>query len=215
VSRRLILATGNEHKVREIRALLADLDVAVAHLGELDEPPELTETGATFAENAREKALAVARAAGELALADDSGLMVDALGGAPGVRSARYAGEGAPGAELCAKLLRAMAGVPDAERSARFICALSLCGPEGEIGRWEGRVEGVITRKPRGAGGFGYDPVFCYPPDGVTFAQMSPERKNAVSHRGRALQAFREDLPGILARIGWFGGAGFRSPRQP
>lgn len=127
-----------------------------------------------------------------------SGLMVDALGGAPGVRSARYAGEGATGPELCAKLLAEMADVPDAERTARFVCALSLCATEGEVGRWEGRVEGVVNREPRGAGGFGYDPVFYYAPDGLTFAQMSPERKNAVSHRGRALQAFRADLPGIL-----------------
>jgi len=200
--RRLILATENEHKVREIRELLADLDIEVTHLGERDAPPELTETGATFADNAREKALAVARATGEPALADDSGLMVDALGGAPGVRSARYAGEGASGAELCAKLLREMADVPDNERTARFVCALSLCGPAGEIGRWEGRVEGVITREPRGDGGFGYDPVFYYPPERLTFAQMPPERKNAVSHRGRALQAFRADLPAVLARLG-------------
>jgi len=197
---RLILATANEHKVREIRELLAGMDIAVAHLDELDDPPELTETGATFADNAREKALAVACATGEPALADDSGLVVDALGGEPGVRSARYAGEGATGAELCAKLLREMADLPDDRRSARFVCALSLCAPAGEVGRWEGRVEGVITRESRGEGGFGYDPVFHYPPDGLTFAQMSPERKNAVSHRGRALQAFRADLPAILAR---------------
>jgi len=202
MARRLILATANEHKVREIRELLADVDIAVAHLGELADPPELSESGATFAENAREKALAVAHVTGELALADDSGLMVDALGGAPGVRSARYAGEGASGVELCAKLLREMANVPDAERAARFVCALSLCAPEGEVGRWEGRVAGVITREPRGEGGFGYDPVFHYPPDGLTFAQMAAERKNAVSHRGHALTAFRRDLPGILGRIG-------------
>ncbi len=202
MARRLILATTNPHKVREIRELLADLDLAVMHLGELPDPPALTETGATFAENAREKALAVARATGELALADDSGLTVDALGGAPGVRSARYAGEGATGAQLCAKLLREMVGVADAERTARFVCALSLCAPEDQIGHWEGRVAGVITHEPQGEGGFGYDPVFYYPPDGLTFAQMSPERKNAVSHRGRALQAFRADLPAILERIG-------------
>ena len=202
MARRLILATANEHKVREIRELLADVDIAVAHLGELADPPELSESGATFAENAREKARAVAHVTGELALADDSGLMVDALGGAPGVRSARYAGEGASGVELCAKLLREMANVPDAERAARFVCALSLCAPEGEVGRWEGRVAGVITREPRGEGGFGYDPVFHYPPDGLTFAQMAAERKNAVSHRGHALTAFRRDLPGILGRIG-------------
>ncbi len=198
--RRLILATENPHKVREIRDLLADVAVKVLHLGDLSDPPELSETGETFADNAREKALAVARATGEPALADDSGLMVDALGGDPGVRSARYAGAGASGEQLVAKLLAEMADVPDGQRGARFVCALSLCAPEGEVGRWEGRVEGVIAREPRGDGGFGYDPVFRYPPDGVTFAQMTPDRKNAVSHRGRALRAFRADLPRVLRR---------------
>ncbi|HCA45921.1 MAG TPA: non-canonical purine NTP pyrophosphatase [Armatimonadetes bacterium] len=199
---RLILATENAHKVREIRELLSDLTVEVAHLGELDDPPQLAETGATFAENAREKALACARATGELSLADDSGLMVDALGGAPGVRSARYAGEGGTQQDLIAKLLAELAGVPEAEKTARFVCALSLCAPEGEIGRWEGHVEGLITRAPRGEGGFGYDPVFLYPPAGATFAQMRPDEKNAVSHRARALAQFRNDLPAILRAYG-------------
>lgn len=195
---RLILATENEHKVREIRELLADLDVEVAQLGELDDPPELAETGETFAENARQKALACAQATGELCLADDSGLMVDALGGEPGVRSARYAGEGASQEALIEKLLGELEGVAMPERTARFVCALSLCAPEGEIGRWEGRVEGAITREPRGTRGFGYDPVFYYPPAGRTFAEIPAEAKNAVSHRGRALQRFRADLPAIL-----------------
>jgi len=202
VARRLILATENPHKVREIRELLADLDVEVVHVGELDDPPTLVETARTFAENASQKALATAQATGDLALADDSGLIVDALGGEPGVRSARYAGEGATQQDLIDKLLGAMACVPDDRRAARFVCALSLCGPEGEVGRWEGRVEGAITRAPRGDGGFGYDPVFYYPPAGMTFAEMAPEAKNAVSHRGRALQQFRRDLPDILERVG-------------
>lgn len=184
--------------MREIRELLAGLDVQVLPLGRLAPTPRVVETGATFAENARQKAYAIARATGELALADDSGLEVDALGGEPGVRSARWAGEGADDAQLVAKLLRELADVPDDRRAARFVCALSLCAPEGEIGRWEGRVEGVITREPRGTGGFGYDPVFLYPEDGRTFAEMPPERKHAVSHRGRALRAFRADLPAIL-----------------
>lgn len=199
MSVKLILATENEHKVREIRELLAGLEVEVLHLGQLAQAPGLTETGATFAENARQKACAVARATGELALADDSGLEVDALGGEPGVQSARWAGEGAGDAQLVAKLLRELTEVPDDRRTARFVCVLSLCAPEGEVGRWEGRAEGVITREPRGTGGFGYDPVFLYPEDGLTFAEMAPERKNAVSHRGRALRAFRTDLPTILS----------------
>lgn len=196
---RLILATENEHKVREIRELLAGVDIEVTHAGELAEPPSLTETGETFAENAREKALACARATGNLCLADDSGLMVDALGGEPGVRSARYAGEGATQEALIGKLLSALEGLPPDRRTARFVCALSLCAPEAEIGRWEGRVEGRITLQPSGEEGFGYDPVFLYLPAGVTFAEMAPEEKNAVSHRGRALRQFREDLPEILA----------------
>ncbi|MGC9319256.1 MAG: XTP/dITP diphosphatase [Armatimonadota bacterium] len=198
VLRRLILATENQHKVREIRTLLADLAVEVGHLGELERPPELTETGQSFAENARQKACAVAEATGELALADDSGLMVDALGGEPGVRSARYAGEGGSQQDLIEKLLHELEGVELCDRTARFVCVLSLCGPEGEIGRWEGVVEGLITAEPRGHGGFGYDPVFYYPPAEMTFAQMPPGDKNRVSHRGRALEAFRRDLPAIL-----------------
>ncbi len=198
MKRRLILATGNMHKVGEIRSLLADLPIEVLHPAELGNPPHLTETGETFAENALEKALICARATGELSLADDSGLVVDALGGEPGVRSARYAGEGATQDDLIQKLLREMADVPDDERTARFICVLSLAAPHGEVQRWEGRVEGWITREPLGVGGFGYDPVFLYPPERKTFAEMEPPEKNAVSHRGRALAQFREDIPEII-----------------
>lgn len=195
---RLILATENEHKVREMRELLADLDVEVAHLGELDDPPKLTETGDTFAENAREKALTCAQATGELCIADDSGLMVDALDGAPGVRSARYAGEGASQQDLIDRLLGELEGVILCDRAGRFVSVISLCSPEGEIGSWEGTVEGVITVEPAGEGGFGYDPVFHYPPAEKTFAEMAPEAKNAVSHRGRALEKMRADLSALL-----------------
>jgi len=197
---RLMLATGNPHKVAEICALLAGTDVAVRSLGELDDPPELSEPHETFSENALAKALTVAQATGEPALADDSGLMVDALDGAPGVMSARYAGEDATAEQLVAKLLRELAGVPEEDRTARFVCVLSLASPEGELGQWTGVVEGRITSEPVGEGGFGYDPVFWYPPARITFAQMTPTNKNAVSHRGRALRAFAADLPGILDR---------------
>jgi len=197
---RLILASNNQHKVAEIRALLAGTDVVVGHLGELEDAPELTEPHDSFAENALEKALTVARHTGEPALADDSGLMVDALDGAPGVMSARYAGEGATDDELVAKLLADLTGVPEEERTARFVCVLVLASAEGEIGRWVGEVEGIIADEPRGANGFGYDPVFWYPPARITFAQMTPTNKNAVSHRGRALRAFAADLPGVLGR---------------
>ncbi len=200
-ARRLVLATRNPGKVREIRDLLSGLPVALTHLGELPDPPELSEPHETFADNAREKALTVARATGELALADDSGLMVDALGGAPGVRSSRYAGEGATGAQLVAKLLVEMQGVPEPRRTARFVCVLVLADTEGEIGRWEGWVEGCILTEPRGEAGFGYDPVFYYPPAGLTFAQMAPAQKNEVSHRARALAKLRRDLPEILNHL--------------
>jgi len=195
---RLTLATGNAHKVDEIRALLAGCDVLLDHLGELTDPPELVEPHETFAENALAKALTVARHTGGLALADDSGLMVDALDGAPGVMSARYAGEDATGEQLVAKLLDELTGVPAEERTARFACVLSLADPEGKVGQWEGVVEGLIALEPAGDGGFGYDPVFYYPPARITFAQMTPTNKNAVSHRGRALRAFAADLPAIV-----------------
>jgi XTP/dITP diphosphohydrolase len=197
---RLVLATENPHKVREIRELLADVDVEIIRLGELDDSPALTETGDTFAENAREKALGCARATGELSLADDSGLMVDALGGEPGVHSARYAGEGASQQDLIDKLLSELDGVALCDRTGRFVCVMSLCTPDGETGRWEGTVEGVITLEPAGDGGFGYDPVFYYSPAEKTFAEMEPDAKNAVSHRGRALQKFRADLPALLRK---------------
>jgi XTP/dITP diphosphohydrolase len=134
--------------------------VAVRGLAELDDPPELSEPYETFAENALAKALTVAQATGEPALADDSGLVVDALDGAPGVMSARYAGEDATAEQLVAKLLRELVGVPEEDRTARFVCVLSLASPEGELGQWTGVVEGRITSEPVGEGGFGYDPVF-------------------------------------------------------
>ena len=198
--RTLVLATQNPGKVTEITSLLSGLPVRVTHLGEIADAPQLSEPHDTFADNALAKAVTVARATGELALADDSGLVVDALGGAPGVRSSRYAGEDATDAELVAKLLSEMADIPDAERTARFVCVLVLAGSDGEIGRWEGRVEGRIIIEPQGANGFGYDPIFHYPPAGMTFAQMAADDKNEVSHRGWALRAFRGDLPEILKR---------------
>jgi XTP/dITP diphosphohydrolase len=197
----LVLATRNPGKVREIRDLLSGLPLAVTHLGELADPLDLAEPHDTFADNAREKALTVARATGHLALADDSGLMVDALSGAPGVRSSRFAGEAATDADRIARLLREMEDVPDSRRTARFVCALVLAGPQGQVGCWEGRAEGRILTRPRGSSGFGYDPVFYYPPARMTFAEMTPDRKNQVSHRARALQQFRRSLPRILERL--------------
>jgi len=190
---RLLLASGNPGKLRELRAILHGLPVELVGLADVGagEPPEVAETGATFLDNAVEKARAYAAWSGLAAVADDSGLEVDALGGAPGVRSARYAGEGAGDQANLDKLLAALAGVPPERRSARFRCAAVLV--DRELGEWhaEGTWEGRLLEAPRGTGGFGYDPVFV--PDGwdLTSAEVDPATKDAASHRGRAFRALR------------------------
>ena len=187
----LIIATRNPGKVREIGEVLAGLEVRLLSLADLPGAPDVQETGATFEENARAKALAVARWSGKMALADDSGLEVEALGGEPGVLSNRYAGEGAGDADRIAKVLRLMEEVPDERRTARFRCAAALASPDGRMSVVEGVVEGRITRAPRGAGGFGYDPVFVPEGHRRTMAELTPDEKNRISHRGRALRALR------------------------
>jgi XTP/dITP diphosphohydrolase len=190
---RLLLASGNPGKLRELRAILEGLPVELVGLAEAGagEPPEVTETGATFLDNALEKARAYAAWSGLAAVADDSGLEVDALGGAPGVRSARYAGEGAGDRANLDKLLAELDGVPPERRSARFRCAAVLLDPK--LGEWhaEGTWEGRLLAAPRGSGGFGYDPVFV--PDGWdrTSAEVDQATKDAASHRGRAFRALR------------------------
>ena len=197
--RPIVLGSTNAGKLRELRQLLAGLPVEVRGLAEYPEaePPE--ETGETFAENARLKATALARQLGCWVLADDSGLCVDALGGRPGVRSARYTGDDATDERNVARLLDELAGVDGARRAAAFVCVAVLASPEGVLFEAEGRCEGRIARHPRGENGFGYDPVFFYPGFGATFAEVSAEAKNAVSHRGRALRALAEELPALLA----------------
>lgn len=185
---RLIVATRNQGKLREIADLLADLPVEVLSLAAFPDAPEVEEPFDTFAENAAQKASVIAREVGEWAVADDSGLEVDALGGAPGVKSARVA-DSDP--ERIAWLLQQLHGVAAEGRAARFVCAIALASPEGIEGQWEETVEGTIINEPRGAGGFGYDPVFYHPPASRTFAEMSRREKSAVSHRGKALRAFR------------------------
>lgn len=184
----LTLATANHHKAREIASALSGCGWEV-----VPAPPgaaEVEETGATFAENARIKALAVARAVRGVALADDSGLAVDALQGAPGIQSKRWAGENAADAERIARLLAAMEGVPADGRAARFVCAACIAGPDGVLWEGEGVVEGEIAFRPRGSHGFGYDPVFLLP-DGRAMAELDADEKNDVSHRGRAMAAAR------------------------
>jgi XTP/dITP diphosphohydrolase len=195
----LVLATNNPHKVREIRELLADLPIKVLTPADLGLAVEVEEDGAAYAENAAKKARAVAALTGRPALGDDSGLEVDALGGAPGVRSARYAGEGASGADHIRKLLEALAGVPFDRRRAVFRCVLVLAWPDGGEETVEGACEGIITFQPMGEQGFGYDPVFLIPEYGKTFAQMEPREKHRISHRGRALERLRERLAEHLA----------------
>ena len=190
--RPVVLASANPHKVAEIREVLG---TAIDLVPRPADVPDVDETEPTFEGNARLKADALVAATGLPALADDSGLEVDALGGAPGVRSARYAGDDAVDANNVAKLLAALAEVPDAERTARFRCVVVLADPGGTEVVVDGVVEGTIIREPRGHGGFGYDPVFVpLEGDGRTFAEQDPAAKHAISHRGRALRALVDRL---------------------
>jgi XTP/dITP diphosphohydrolase len=196
----LVLATRNEGKVRELRAMLEGLDVVVTSLVDHPEIPEIVEDGETFLDNARKKARAVVEITGRMALADDSGLAVAALGGAPGVSSARYAGKQGAYEANNEKLLREMADVPDGGRDAAFVCTMVLAVPGGEEWDVEGRCEGRIIRERRGSGGFGYDPLFYVPDEGCTMAELPMDRKNEISHRGRALAQIKEILVDILGR---------------
>ena len=186
----LVLATRNAHKVEEMQDLFAGTDFELVGLSQFAPFPEPEETGATFAENARIKAIATARATGQRAIADDSGICIDALGGRPGVYSARWAGVGSGAKEWIAKTLELLAGVPMEERTARYVCALAIADAEGNIvAESEGTFEGRIADAPRGNGGFGYDPLFLLT-DGTerTAAQLSPAEKHVLSHRGKAVR---------------------------
>jgi XTP/dITP diphosphohydrolase len=205
---RLCVATRNPHKLAEIRAVLADLDVDVTSADEHPGVPDVDEDAPTLAGNAEKKARWVAAATGLLSLADDTGLEVEALDGAPGVVSARFAGPGCSYADNNAKLLAALAGLPPERRSAAFRCVIAIAAPgnpPGDAGfaaragacrvsLHEGRLEGRILDAARGARGFGYDPVFWVPEVGRTLAEMTPEEKNRISHRARALTAARAAL---------------------
>ena len=185
---KLLVATGNQGKLKEIRKLLADAEVEIVGLDQLNAPPEVIEDGATFSENACKKARQMATFSGLLTLADDSGLVVDALGGAPGVYSARYAGAQGDDAANNAKLLLEMQGVEEAKRQAAFHCVMALAWPDGRCEMFEGRVSGLIMRGERGLGGFGYDPLFMVPEYGKTMAELPLDIKNRISHRGMALR---------------------------
>lgn len=192
----LVMATRNKGKTEEIRALLADFPVEIKNLADFGTTPATDEDGETFEDNAVKKARFTAKILGLPALADDSGLMVEALGGAPGVRSARYAGENASDEENNAKLLQELESSEN--RNAAFACVIALAVPWGPALVYEGRCEGIITKKGVGNQGFGYDPVFYYPPLDKTFAQLSTEEKNRVSHRGRALGQLHQEFDKVL-----------------
>ncbi len=196
----LLVATGNAGKVRELSLLLADAPLRLRLLSEFPHIPEAEETGKTFADNATIKAIHYSSQSELLTLSDDSGLVVDALGGAPGVYSARYAGTGATYTERMARLLYELAATGDGERRARFVCVIALAAPStGSLNTFEGTCEGRIAHAPRGTGGFGYDPIFI--PEGYaqTFGELPDEIKQNISHRARALTKavgfLRDHLP--------------------
>jgi XTP/dITP diphosphohydrolase len=196
LERPLVLATRNEGKIREFQGLLLGFDVEVKSLKDFGAIPPVEEDGDTFEENALKKARFTAKVLGLPALADDSGLMVKGLAGAPGVHSARYAGEGATDESNNLKLLGAMKGIRD--RSATFMCVIAIAVPRGPALVYEGTCDGLVVGEPRGDRGFGYDPLFYYPPVGRTFAEMSDEEKNRFSHRGKAMQELRKEFPKVL-----------------
>ena len=196
---KIILATQNQGKLRELQELLAGEAIEVLSLRDLDDWEEVEETGVTFADNATLKARVAAEKTGLIALADDSGLEVDALQGAPGVYSARFAGEPKDDERNNDKLLQQLEGIADDQRTARFRCALAVITPEGDEFLTEGTVEGQILRERRGQDGFGYDPIFYVPEYGRTMAELTLTEKNSLSHRA---QAFRKVIP-IIQALKW------------
>ena len=197
----MVLASRNPGKIRELVRLLADAPVELRSLRDYPEMPDPEETGATFGDNAVIKAVAASLGTGEWALADDSGLEVDALDGGPGVRSARFPYEGVTDGERNRALLALMADVPDEQRTARFRCVAALADGELVLGTWEGVCEGTILREPRGEEGFGFDPVFYVPEFDCAMAELPTEVKNEISHRAQALRA----MAAGMERQGWRG----------
>jgi len=196
IDRPLVLATRNEGKIAEFKTLFSGFPIEMKSLNDFGPIPDVVEDGKTFEDNAYKKAHFTARVLGFPALADDSGLVVEALGGQPGVFSARYAGEGAGDEANILKLLQAMGGVSD--RRAAFECVITIAVPRGPALVYRGRCEGEIAGDRTGKNGFGYDPVFFYQPLGKTFAEMSQEEKNRVSHRGKAMAKLLDEFDKVL-----------------
>lgn len=197
--RQLLLATTNQGKIREYRHMLTEMSVEVVTLDEVGITQDVEETGATIEENAVLKARAYARMSGMLTLADDSGLEVDALNGEPGVRSARYAGEDINDAQRNIYLLQKLADVPEGKRQARFRCVIAISTPDLTVETAQGTCEGVIALAPKGAQGFGYDPIFFLPELNKHMAELEPDEKNRISHRGQATQGVGPILDRVLA----------------
>ena len=190
----LVVATRNKKKLEELKSLLSDMPIHVLSLLDFPNLRETPETGSTFAENAELKAKAAAEATGRIALADDSGLEVDALGGQPGILSNRFAGPEATDRDKYMRILELLEGVPDEERTARFKAVIAIATPEGETVLVEGTCEGRIAHEPRGENGFGYDPIFYLPDLRLTMAQLPASEKNRISHRAQALQGAKRVL---------------------
>jgi XTP/dITP diphosphohydrolase len=192
----LVIATTNKNKVKEFQEILKDFPVTLRSLSDFGPLPEAIEDGETFDDNAYKKALHTARILGLPAIADDSGLVVEALDGAPGVYSARYAGDKATDKENVNKLLQDMRGVKN--RNASFQCVLSIAVPSGPALTYEGSCKGVLLEEPKGESGFGYDPIFFFEEFGKTFAECTAEEKNKVSHRGKALAELKAEIPQVI-----------------
>lgn len=194
----IVVASRNSAKIAELTKLLSHLEIKVLSLEDFPDIPEVVEDGATYEENATKKARAVAKATGKMALADDSGIEVDALRGVPGIKSARFGGEDLTDHEKNMKLLKMLEEVPDDERGATFQCRVAIAGPGKTLKILEGMCRGGISREPRGGRGFGYDPIFTPVEYNQTFAELSPEVKNKISHRGRALEKATLFLEGYV-----------------
>jgi XTP/dITP diphosphohydrolase len=190
--KKLIFATGNENKMKEIRMILADCGYEILSMKEAGIDVDIVEDGKTFEENATIKATTISKLAGCLVLADDSGLEVDAMDKAPGIYSARWEGEDTPYSIKNQKIIDNLKDVPEEKRTARFVCAIAAAFPDGRVVTRRGTIEGLIAHEPAGENGFGYDPIFYVPEFGKTTAELSPEEKNKVSHRGKALEMIRE-----------------------
>jgi XTP/dITP diphosphohydrolase len=195
----LVIATRNKGKTSEIKSLLSGFPIIIRNLDDFGTIPEVKEDGETFDDNAYKKSSFAAKILGFPALADDSGLVVEALNGAPGVQSARYGGENASDEERCLKILNEMNG--KSNRKAAFECVISVAVPGGAALTYEARCEGIITEKLKGENGFGYDPIFYYPPLNKTFAELTQQEKNQISHRGKAFQELKEEFDKILIWI--------------